>query len=25
VIEGIRLEEDNLKFPSLDWDIYISP
>jgi len=25
VIEGIRLEEDNLEFPSLDWDIYISP
>lgn len=25
IIEGIRLEEDNLEFPSLDWDIYISP
>jgi len=25
VIEGIRLEEDNLEFPSLDWDIFISP
>lgn len=25
IIEGVRFEEDNLEFPFLDWDIYISP